>query len=94
MQPAPSTAVAPSSQGAASSQAQAQPKAPSTNQIMITPYRHNWLIAGGQKDGQGGSWLQNLKGDVDKSIKKLGTYVAGCRACPGPSPAGSQCKQM
>lgn len=87
--PAASTAVAASGQGASSSQAQAQPKA---NPIMITPYRHNWLISGSHKDGQGGSWVSNLKGDVEQSIKKLGTYVAGCRTCPGPQ--GSQCKQM
>jgi hypothetical protein len=88
---APST-VATSGQGAASSsqQAQAQPKA---NPIMITPYRHNWLISGSHKDGQG-AWLESLKGDMKKSIQKLGTYVGGCRACPGPGAQGSQCKQM
>lgn len=89
--PPPPSSSAVATQGASSSQAPAQPKA---NPIMVTPYRHNWLIAGGPKDGKEGSWLQNLKGDVDKSIKKLGTTLAGCRACPGPSPAGSQCKQM
>merc|ERR1712167_526455 len=76
--PPPPSAIATSSQGsgaASSSQAQAQPKA---NPIMITPYRHNWLISGAHKDGQG-AWLEGLKGDVKKSIKKLSTYVGGCR---------------
>jgi hypothetical protein len=86
-----SSAVATTSQGGATSSqgAAAQPKA---NPIMITPYRHNWLISGSHSGGKEGAWLEGLKGDMKKSVQKLGNYVGGCRACPAP--AGQQCRTM
>merc|ERR1712232_1095591 len=35
--------------------------------IMVTPYRHNWLISGSHRDGREGAWLESLKGDITKS---------------------------
>jgi len=78
--PPASGTVANASQGGGAT-TQAQPKAGPTP-IMITPYRHNWLISGSHNGN--GSWLESLKGDVKKSVQKLGTYVGGNRACPSP----------
>lgn len=70
-------------------QGQAQPK---QMPIMVTPYRHNWLISGAHKEG-GAGWMENLKEDMKKSVKKLSTYVGASRACPS-TPNNEQCKQM
>jgi len=80
--PPPQAMVASSqSSGAASSSSQEKaPAQPKSQPIMITPYRHNWLIAGG-KDGK--SWVSNIKDDMDKTVKKLGASLSG-RSCPGP----------
>lgn len=83
--------VAKTGDGASSAQ-----QAPRSTPIMVTPYRHNWLISGAHRAGGGDSaWLDGLKGDVRKSIGALSRYVGGCRSCtPACATDSSQCKQM
>lgn len=89
--PVPSTAVAKSESNVSG---QPAPKA-APSPIMITPYRHNWLISGSHRGGGAdGKWLDSLKGDMKKSMQKLGNYVGGCRACPAPPTNSAACKQM
>mmetsp|Transcript_58959 Transcript_58959/g.140762 ORF Transcript_58959/g.140762 Transcript_58959/m.140762 type:complete len:432 (+) Transcript_58959:58-1353(+) len=98
-QAAPSSAVAtaPSGNGnggdaaAAPQSGQGQPK---NMPIMVTPYRHNWLISGSHRNSdKDGTWYDGIKGDVKNSISVLGKYVGGCRQCT-PGTDGSQCRQM
>lgn len=80
--PSPSSVQATSGQqsGGASGQQAQQKNTP----IMITPYRHNWLISGSHRNGQEGAWLDGMKNDIKKSIATLGRHVGGCRSCtPG-----------
>eukprot|EP00931_Biecheleriopsis_adriatica_P029731 TRINITY_DN17602_c0_g1_i1.p1 TRINITY_DN17602_c0_g1~~TRINITY_DN17602_c0_g1_i1.p1 ORF type:complete len:329 (-),score=79.29 TRINITY_DN17602_c0_g1_i1:96-1082(-) len=80
-----------------SQQSQAQQK---NTPIMITPYRHNWLISGNHRGNQEGNWYDGLKGELAKTLttvgSTVGSYIGGCRACapvPG-SESDDQCKQM
>lgn len=84
-------AVAPAAeQGAAAAQ-----QAPKNTPIMVTPYRHNWLISGAHRSGGGdGAWLEGLRGDVKKSIAALGRYVGGCRSCTPGTGDATQCRQQ
>lgn len=86
-----SGAVSPAEQGSSAAQ-----QAPKNTPIMVTPYRHNWLISGAHRGGGGdGAWLSGLKSDVKKSVAVLQRYVGGCRSCtPGTDDAAQQCKQM
>lgn len=88
-QPASSPAGAASSPDPAANQAQ------KPTPIMVTPYRHNWLISGAHRNGEDGAWLDSFKGDVKQSLIQLGTYIGGCRSCtPPPVPTSAQCRQM
>mmetsp|Transcript_61095 Transcript_61095/g.133776 ORF Transcript_61095/g.133776 Transcript_61095/m.133776 type:complete len:221 (-) Transcript_61095:179-841(-) len=49
--------------------------------IMVTPYRHNWLISGSHRGNQDGAWYEAIKGDLVKTFGTLSRYVGGCRAC-------------
>ncbi|CAK0870248.1 unnamed protein product, partial [Prorocentrum cordatum] len=61
--------------------------------IMVTPYRHKWLISGSHRE-DGETWYNGFKGDVIKSVRTLGGYV-GCRSCAFSNIAkGDECKQM
>lgn len=51
--------------------------------IMITPYRHNWLISGshkGEKENDT-AWADELKGDIRKAFVVVGRAFGGCRSC-------------
>jgi len=71
-------------------------QAPKNTPIMVTPYRHNWLISGAHRAGGGDlAWVDNLRGDMKKSISALTRYVGGCRQCtPGTATSNSPCSQM
>ena len=49
--------------------------------IMVTPYRHNWLISGNHRGNQDGAWYDAIKGDLVKTFGTLSRYMGGCRAC-------------
>mmetsp|Transcript_26590 Transcript_26590/g.63403 ORF Transcript_26590/g.63403 Transcript_26590/m.63403 type:complete len:304 (-) Transcript_26590:23-934(-) len=49
--------------------------------IMVTPYRHNWLISGSHRGNQDGAWYESIKGDIVKTLGTLSGYMGGCRAC-------------
>jgi len=71
-------AVAPA---AGSDEAAAQQTAKRTTPIMVTPYRHNWLISGAHRAGGGVSaWIQGLKSDVTTSMKVVCQH-AGIKGC-------------
>jgi len=77
--------------GGAGEQKEAQKNTP----ILVTPYRHNWLISGNHRGDKEGAWYDGLKGDVVKTMRVLGRYVGGCRSCaPVPGDADNSCKQM
>lgn len=68
-------------------------EAPKNVPIMVTPYRHKWLISGSHRE-DGETWYNGFKGDVIKSVRTLGGYV-GCRSCAFSNIAnGNECKQM
>jgi len=49
--------------------------------IMITPYRHNWLISGAHQAGGGvDAWVHGLKSDVQKSIQVVCQHT-GIKNC-------------
>lgn len=77
--PAPtSTAVAQQQQQQQQAAQQGQQK---NTPIMVTPYRHNWLISGSHRGNQDGAWYEAIKGDLVKTFGTLSRYVGGCRAC-------------
>jgi len=96
--PGSAVAAAPGASGdpSASSSGSQQQQAPKNTPIMVTPYRHNWLISGAHRTGEKGAWLQGLKSDVNKTVVAMSRYMGtGCRSCtPGPPSDNSQCKQM
>eukprot|EP00929_Paragymnodinium_shiwhaense_P056486 TRINITY_DN28265_c0_g1_i1.p1 TRINITY_DN28265_c0_g1~~TRINITY_DN28265_c0_g1_i1.p1 ORF type:complete len:455 (-),score=88.69 TRINITY_DN28265_c0_g1_i1:45-1307(-) len=53
--------------------------------IIVTPYRHNWLISGNHRvGGPDGAWLEGLKKDFQKSAEILTSVVGSCSSCaPG-----------
>ncbi|CAE7827429.1 pks3 [Symbiodinium microadriaticum] len=59
-------------------QQQAQQK---NTPIMVTPYRHNWLISGSHRGNQDGAWYDAIKGDIIKTFGVVSRFVGGCRAC-------------
>merc|ERR1719215_810560 len=72
-QPQQNQQNASSSSGSSSQQGQ-QPKQNAPVPIMVTPYRHNWLISGAHRNGSGEStWLEGFKGDVQKTVVSLRT---------------------
>lgn len=63
--------------------------------IMVTPYRHNWLISGSHREGgQNVPWLEGLRADVVTSVSALGRQIGGCRSCAQGAPTSDECKQM
>lgn len=65
---------------AAASNPNVNPNAPKP--IMITPYRHNWLISGNHRGDKNGSesWAEGLKKDLAKLVAPLTSRVS-CRSC-------------
>lgn len=65
--------------------------------ILVTPYRHNWLISGAHRGDNGGTWFDGFSGDFKKSISELTRSIGGCRLC-SPNPAvvdeDKDCRQM
>merc|ERR1712008_543564 len=51
--------------------------------ILVTPYRHNWLISGAHRAGGGvAAWVQGLTSDVQKSMQRWCQDSPGkCRSC-------------
>lgn len=76
-------------QGQQQPQQQQQRNAP----IMVTPYRHNWLISGSHNQGGASACLSSLRNDIVKSVTDMNRYVSG-RSCPSCPFATQQCKQM
>lgn len=84
--PAPVATAASSSQSA---------EAPKNTPIMITPYRHNWLISGAHRVGGSGSWMEGLSADMKKTLGNLSQNVGGgCRSCTSGKVDSEQCRQM
>jgi len=81
---ASSTTVATSSTGPPGGASGSQAKPPANTPIMVTPYRHNWLISGahnGEKNGNDSTWLKGITGDVQKSVSAIGRTLSNCRSC-------------
>lgn len=76
--PPTTTAVAQQQQQQQQAAQQGQQK---NTPIMVTPYRHNWLISGSHRGNQDGAWYEAIKGDLLKTFGTLSRYVGGCRAC-------------
>lgn len=76
--PPTTTAVAQQQQQQQQAAQQGQQK---NTPIMVTPYRHNWLISGSHRGNQDGAWYEAIKGDLVKTFGTLSRYVGGCRAC-------------
>mmetsp|Transcript_13043 Transcript_13043/g.30998 ORF Transcript_13043/g.30998 Transcript_13043/m.30998 type:complete len:370 (-) Transcript_13043:100-1209(-) len=76
--PGNKTAVTPAPQQQQQQQQQAQQK---NTPIMVTPYRHNWLISGSHRGNQEGAWYDAIKGDILKTFGVVSRFVGGCRAC-------------
>lgn len=88
---APSSSAAP---GAVSTQQQQKEQTQKNTPIMVTPYRHNWLISGNHR-GENEKGL--FEGEITKTVAALGRYIGGCRACapvPGTAADKSACSQM
>jgi len=53
--------------------------------IMVTPYRHNWLISGAHRAGGGVAvWIQGLKNDVQKTMQVVCQDTTGISRCCAP----------
>jgi len=89
-------ANAPSPAGAADQSQASSTQASKNTPIMVTPYRHNWLISGAHReDGKDVAWVDNLSTDLQKTVSSVRKYFVGCRTCmPGGKEAENQCKQM
>jgi hypothetical protein len=81
--PSTQEAAAPGVQNKKANTEQGQPPGQQKNvPIMVTPYRHNWVISGSHRDGKGESaWLDSLKSDITKACVDLCRYVGDCRTC-------------
>eukprot|EP00929_Paragymnodinium_shiwhaense_P022611 TRINITY_DN143_c1_g1_i1.p1 TRINITY_DN143_c1_g1~~TRINITY_DN143_c1_g1_i1.p1 ORF type:complete len:423 (+),score=116.36 TRINITY_DN143_c1_g1_i1:111-1379(+) len=85
-------------QSAQQQQQQQQLKNNSNTPIMVTPYRHNWLISGSHRsNGADDAWLDGLKRDCQKSVQAVKRQMASltnCRTCSENQSAMEECKQM
>eukprot|EP00933_Yihiella_yeosuensis_P017959 TRINITY_DN14933_c0_g2_i1.p1 TRINITY_DN14933_c0_g2~~TRINITY_DN14933_c0_g2_i1.p1 ORF type:complete len:388 (+),score=129.82 TRINITY_DN14933_c0_g2_i1:78-1241(+) len=70
--------------------------------IMVTPYRHNWLISGAHRDENGeiqGNFMSNFSADVVSTMRSVASVLgADGRSCCSMTPADvlqkDDCKQM
>lgn len=69
---------------------------PKSTPMMITPYRHNWLISGAHHADDDSSLFDGLKSDFQRSMSSIVSRVGGCRSCSPDATGGSgwQCQQM
>lgn len=76
--PSASSGSAPASQQVEKAKSQPQPKnAPKP--IMVTPYRHNWLISGAQSDKQdSGSWAEQFRKITGFDFGRIMTQSRTC----------------
>lgn len=92
-----SSAVAtnPSHSGGGQAAPSGKGEAPKNTPMLVTPYRHNWLISGSHRGADNGKeWMDGLKNDFKQFMSAIGKKTTDCRTCGDLKASAATCKQM